>query len=212
MGRGAGRSVPDGKLCVRGGPRRMPCRLLLLLLVAVHAAVSTGCSFAFTKGPQPEVQPPPPCTTSNLAPAFDVGFAALAVVLAGWAASGTGSYDYTARDCPCFWCEPCSPPYTHTKDNNWLWIPAGVSIASAVLFGSSAIVGFNRTADCRASLESNPLYAPPPSPSPPTSSLLLVPAQGCPTSGDVPRMCSSAASWGSSAVVLGDVTPRGGAP
>ena len=71
----------------------------------------------------------------------------------------------------------------------WLWLPADVSVASAALFTSSAIVGFNQTADCRAWLQANPQHAPQPAPS--RSSLLLVPAPTCPIQGDIPLLCSS---------------------
>ena len=43
-----------------------------LLMLAVFGVANTRCSFIFTKGPQPEVQPPPPCTTGNAAPALDI--------------------------------------------------------------------------------------------------------------------------------------------
>ena len=202
MGRDAGRSVPDGKLCVRHGARRKPCRPLWLLVVAVHGAASTGCSLIYTKGPQPEVQPPPPCTTSNGFPVADAVIAALGV--AALTAGTVLFIDAASR-------KNCGADFCLTEGFTGIGAFA-VGVPVTAIFIPSAIIGFNRTAACRAWLEANPQYAPPPSPSTPTSSLLQVPTQGCPTSGDAPRICSSAASWRSSAVVLGDVTSRGGAP
>src|SRR5512143_356624 len=41
--------------------------------------VTSGCSLIFVKGPQPEVQPPPPCTASNSLPTADAVLAGLSV-------------------------------------------------------------------------------------------------------------------------------------
>ena len=51
-------------------------------LVAIHGAASAGCSFLYTKGPQPQLRPPPPCTTSNAAPIEDTVLGAASVGLA----------------------------------------------------------------------------------------------------------------------------------
>ncbi len=168
----------------------------LMLVVLLQA--NAGCSLIFTKGPQPEVQPPPPCTTSNVAPALDTTGALLSAVVATAAFASTKSCSSSGEFIF------CSSP-----DNiGGIWAIAGVSTAFAALFTTSAIVGFNRTAVCRTSLGTDsPALSPVPE-----SSFLLLPERQCPTSGDVPRVCSSAAPWGPSAVVLGDVTSRGGAP
>ena len=173
-----------------------------LLMLVVFVQASAGCSLIFTKGPQPEVQPPPPCTTDNGFPIADtvIAVASVAAVVAGAVVYANGT---TRHNCGWF----CG--FGEEVGGAGAMLIGGIG---TVIFTPSAIVGYMRTSDCRAWLEANPQYAPPPSPSTPQSSSLLVPPQGCPTLGDVPRMCSSTAPWGPSAVVLGDVTPRGGAP
>ena len=208
MGRGAGRGVPDGRTCVGRGARRKPCRALWLLVAAVHGAVSTGCSLIHTKGPQPEVQPPPPCETSNNLPVADT---VLAVASVGAVVAGSVVYSQNAH-------KSCGFDFGCAMTPG-----AGIGLVVAggvgtLVFVPSAIVGFMRTADCRAWLQANPQYAPPPSPPPPspppppaeTSSSLLVPVRTCPIQGDAPLLCSSRASWESSALVLN--ASSGGAP
>lgn len=202
MGRGAGRGVPDGRSCASHGIRRKPCRTLLLLVVAAHGAASTGCSFIYVKGPQPEVQPPPPCTTSNTSPTADI---TLAVISVGAVVGGAIAYGSSQKQ----------------PGGSLGWNAAAAQVAGVgamalggigtAVFVPSAITGFNRTADCRAWLQANPQYAPPLPPPPPpaeTSSSLLVPARGCPSRGDAPLLCSSRASWETSALVL-EVPSRG---
>ena len=178
MKRCAGRTVPDGRSCARRRASRKPCRTLRLLVVAVYGASSAGCSFVFTKGPQPEVQPPPPCTTDNTYPIADsvIAAASAAAVIAGSVllAGAAGQH-------------PCG-------DSCWTEGVTGagaliVAVPLVAVFTPSAIVGFNRTADCRAWLQENPQYAPQPAPS--TSSSLLVPARTCAVQGDAPLLCSS---------------------
>jgi hypothetical protein len=176
-----------------------------LLMLVVFVQASAGCSLIFTKGPQPEVQPPPPCTTDNGFPVADtvIAVASVAALVAGAVVYVNGM---AKHDCGlgsvCQFNE-------ESVGGGAAMIAGGVG---TLIFTPSAIVGFNRTSDCRAWLAANPQSAPSPSPNPPQSSLLLVPAQRCPTSGDVPRICSAPAPWGPGAVVLGDVTSRGGAP
>jgi len=55
-------------------------RSSVALLLMVSGLSGSGCSFIFTKGPQPELEPPPPCTTSNAAPTADAIIAGLGVV------------------------------------------------------------------------------------------------------------------------------------
>ena len=180
----------------------MRSAIALLILIALVQA-SAGCSLIFTKGPQPEVQPPPPCTTDNTAPTADtvLAVASVAAVVAGAVVYVNGTKQ---QGCGGWFCG-----FGEQVGGGGAMV-AGV--LGTLIFTPSAIVGFNRTAACRAWLETNPQYAPPLSPSPPESSLLVGPPQGCPTPGDAPRICSSAASWRPRAVVLGDVTSRGGAP
>jgi hypothetical protein len=160
-----------------------------LLILSVFGVASSGCSFIFTKGPQLEVQPPPECTTGNAAPVLDT-VAAVAVALpAVW------SFAQAVSDCPWSALGGCAP-----EARGAYWVSAGVGIALAALYTTSAVVGFNRTAACRASQPPQPQEAAPSAL--PESSFLLVPPHRCPPSGDAPRICSSTASWGPSALVL----------
>jgi hypothetical protein len=195
----ASRSVPDGRTCVRRGARRKPCWVRWLLVVALHSAVSTGCSLVFTKGPQPEVQPPPPCTTDNGLPIADtvIAVASVAAVVAGAVVYANGT---TRHNCGGWFCG-----FDEEVGGAGAMLIGGIG---TVIFTPSAIVGYMRTADCRAWLQANPHYAPQPTPS--TSSSLLVPARRCPSQGDAPLRCSSPASWQSSALVLD--APSGGEP
>ena len=188
-----GCAVPDSRPCARRRAGRKPCRTLLLLLVAVHGAASTGCSLIYTKGPQPEVRPPPPCTTSNASPYADIGLAVASV-----GAVVAGSIQYT-RKCT-------GSGFGDISCGVQQGTGIGAIVAGGVgtlVFVPSAIVGFMRTADCRAWLQANPQSTPPPPPPPAeTSSSLLVPVRRCPSQGDAPLRCSSGASWESSALVL----------
>ena len=177
----------------------MPCLILWLLVVAVPGAASTACSFAFAKGPRPEVQPPPPCTTSNAAPVADT---VLSVISVGAVVAGSLIYADSKKSLTCspsnYFC-PLGGIGTGVEEATGV----GAIIAGGVgtlLFVPSAITGYGRTADCRAWLQANPQYAgqPPPSnPSPP-----LVPARRCPGQGDAPLLCPSEPSWESNALVL----------
>ena len=185
MERCAGRSVPGGRTCARRRAIRKPCWVLWLLVVATKGA---GCSFVYTRGPQPEVQPPPPCTTDNWAPTTDTVIAAVSVAAV---VAGAVIYADGMKPCSGFLCQLNE----ESLGGGAALVAGGVG---TLIFTPSAIVGYRRTSDCRAWLEANPQYAPPPAPSPPSSSL-LVPSQGCPTSGDVPRVCSAAVPWALSA-------------
>lgn len=159
-----------------------------LLMLAVFGVANAACSFVYTKGPQPEVQPPPECTTSNKAPIADTVFAAASV-----AAVVAGSILYADAAGSC----------CHSLESGYATLfPVAIGGLGILVFTPSAIVGYNRTAACRDSLEAKPQQ--PASPGPPLSSLLRVPPHGCPMLGDAPRVCSSAASWEPSAVVLGE--------
>ncbi|MGZ6077107.1 MAG: hypothetical protein ACXWK6_04805, partial [Myxococcaceae bacterium] len=113
-----------------------------------------GCSFAFTRGPQPSLpagpgpetsrpQTPPECTSSVAAPVADTVLSTLsvAVFVTGIAALATpepscsqGSFG------PCF--------QGFNQSVGWTGIIAG-GLTSA-LFIASAVTGYGRTADCRA--------------------------------------------------------------
>lgn len=155
------------------------------LPLVVAALSSSGCSFILTKGPQPEVQPPPPCTTSNAAPIADAIIGGLgAVSLVAGVAVGAS---YAGESCTGWGCLGTG-------------IGAGAGFGAAILGGiaaavfiPSAVVGFNRTDACRASQA--PKSQEPASPALPESSFLRVPLRGCPTPADAPRLCADVATY-----------------
>ena len=161
-----------------------------LLMLAVLSVANAGCSLIYTRGPQPEVQPPPPCTTSYVHPIADTVIAAASVAALVWG-SVTYAEEHGKPQPSCFLC------YGNEATAVGFMVVGGLS---TLVFTPSAVVGYNRTAACRASLATKPQQPA----SPPQSSLFLVPQEGCPTSGDAPRVCSSAAPFGPSAVVLGE--------
>jgi hypothetical protein len=158
-----------------GGMVNSVLRISLATLILI---ASPGCSFIFTKGPEPEVHPPPECTTSVAAPAVDTVMiaASVALVVAGAATA--------ASSC------------TSGFGLNFCGLNQGVGLGaillgavSGVVFTSSAVVGFNRTSACRALLEPNAL--PPPSPVVPATSLFPAsPTKACAGMGDVPHVCA----------------------
>ncbi len=160
-------------------------RSSVALLLVVSGLSGSGCSFIFTRGPQPEVEPPPPCTTSNAAPTADAIIGGLGVValVAGVAVGAS----YAGESCSGFGCIGTG---VGTGAGFGAAILGGVA---AAVFIPSAVVGYNRTAACRASLE--PMSREPASPARPESSLLLVPPSGCPMPGDVPRLCTGLAAY-----------------
>jgi hypothetical protein len=150
-------------------------RSTVALVLAVYGVSSTGCSLSFTKGPQPEVHPPPPCTTDNGAPIADTVLAVSSVALA------TIPWIFYAN-------APRSDNSGIALFAFWGSIIGGFG---AAIFTTSAVVGFNQTAACRTSL--GLAYEQPASSPVPQSSFLLVPEGGCPMPGEAPRLCSSSA-------------------
>jgi hypothetical protein len=158
--------------------------ILRISLAIVALVAGPGCSLIFAKGPQPEVYPPPECTSSVAAPVADTGIAATSFALAVAAAA------VAAPGCP-----PPNPGGSELCGFNKLaWFPAGAAAALSVLFTASAVVGYQRTSACRDSLapDARPLPGPV---VPGTSSLLDSPGQGCARVGDAPRVCTNAAPW-----------------
>jgi hypothetical protein len=152
---------------------RLRTALATLLVVG-----SPGCSLVFTKGPEPEVQPAPQCTTSNMAPIADTVLAtgATTVSILGIVLATT----------------PC-PPGSWGCYNSVGWIGAAAYGALAILFTASAVTGYTRTKACRASLVVDAV--PPPGASvPETSFLALPPTPNCLESADAPRVCALALS------------------
>jgi hypothetical protein len=143
------------------------------LVLAVFGVATTGCSLSFTKGPQPEVHPPPLCTTENGAPIADTVLAVSSVALA------TIPWIFYAN-------APKSDNSGIAFFAFWGSIIGGFGTA---IFTTSAVVGFNRTAACRTSL--GLAYEQPASSPVPQSSFLLLNERGCPMAGDTPRLCSS---------------------
>ena len=157
-------------------------------------AGTEGCSFAFTRGPQPSLPagpgpetsrpPTPECTSSVAAPVVDTVLSTLsvAVFVTGIAALATpepscsqGSFGVCFRN--------------FNQSVGWTGIIAGG--LTSTLFIASAVTGYGRTADCRAAIEASARPPPPRASVPPS----FVPLEGCGPVGDVPRVCSSVASW-----------------
>ena len=167
-----------------------------LSLLAALAQTSTGCSFIYTKGPQPNLDPPPPCTASNSAPTADTVVAAASVValVAGAIVAATATSNCTGE----MFCGL-------EQGVTGIGLIAGGAIGTAI-FVPSAIVGYNRTADCRAWLKANPQYVP--AVEPPSAPLReaapssLVPATSCPPDRDAPRVCALTTSRQSSMLAL----------
>jgi hypothetical protein len=167
----------------RGAGGRGPLGLALrLLFVALLVEAGPGCSLILTKGPEPELHPPPECTTSVGAPVVDTVLAATSVALAIAGLAGASS--------------SCSS----TGGFNGCGIGKGtgeaLGVAGAalgVLFAVSAGVGYGRTRACRASL--GPGYVPAPTqltPAPEASLWPPTPSPGCALQGDAPRVCTLA--------------------
>jgi hypothetical protein len=153
--------------------------LLRISLATLALVASPGCSLILTKGPEPEVHPPPECSTSVAAPVMDSVLATASLTLVGLAVAEAAS------SCPAGphvdW-DGCGLP----QAAGWLGIAVGTALGA--LFITSAVVGYQRTSACRASLE--PKALPPPGPVVPATSLLPVtPWEACGRVGDAPRLC-----------------------
>ena len=158
-------------------------------LAAVFVAALPGCSLILTKGPQPELHPPPECTTSVAAPVVDTVLAALSFTLLG-----LGVAAETESSAPCTG-EFCSLNGIG-QGSGWIAIAAGA--ATGILFTTSAVVGYQRTSACRASLEPNSLL-----PRPRASLLPALPVEACGGVGDAPRTCRAFARRDHSPVASG---------
>jgi hypothetical protein len=153
--------------------------------LAVLGALSNGCSLLYTKGPEPMMRPPPPCTTSNEAPITDTVLAGVSV---GMAVAGA-IIAHNTSNCGGAWCG-----LNNGFTGDGLLILGSIG---ALLFIPSAGVGYGRTAACRDWLEENPQYAPPVRPGRPQGrSWLLVPAPECSSRGDAPLLCASGVAAG----------------
>jgi hypothetical protein len=140
-------------------------------------AMSQGCSFLFTRAPQPNGQPSPSCTTSYAAPITDtiVTGVSVAAVLAG---SIVYANAHQCRTASC------------TEGNELAGTTAIVAgSVGALLFTPSTILGYTRVSACRAWFDGDD-PARPRHPADLQLSLLVSPPR-CSYGGDAPLLCSS---------------------
>lgn len=154
----------------------------LLTLIGV---LNPACSLVLTKGPQPEVLPPPECTTSNGAPIAD---AVLAVASAGVATLGV--LLAVEAQCDQYHCPQPGEGPTPAMG----WGIAAFGVASAALFTTSAVVGFNQTAACREFQAHAPVSLGSRGTAGEFLPLALSRMPACPAGGDAPRLCEEAAT------------------
>jgi hypothetical protein len=145
---------------------------LRISLATLFLGACPGCSLIFTHAPQPDVHPPPECTTSVAAPVVDTVVATASATLLGFGAAAAAT--------------PCTP-----GDVNFCglgqaagWGAIVVGAVTGILFTTSAVVGYQRTSACRASLEPNALL-----PQPSASLLPASSVEVCASVGDAPRSC-----------------------
>jgi hypothetical protein len=163
----------------RGGSVKANLRILLTTLLLVP---SPGCSLIFTKGPQPELHPPPECTQSVAAPVTDTVLATLSVALLGLGVAVVADTS-SSPSCPTGGLYYCSNTGRDAEAGFGLGaIVAGAALGA--LFTASAVVGYQQTSACRASLEPNALL-----PQPKASLLPASPAEACEAVRDAPRVC-----------------------
>ncbi len=179
---------------IRGGGRTMhrgrmdPWRLWRSAPLALVLAASPGCSLLFTQAPRPELHPPPPCNPLVASPVMDT---VLATAGAGLAVTGAVVASYS-----------CGGGPQSVDSNAYCGLHQafgyGALISGALvsaLFTTSAVLGYQRTAACRALAEST---GPAPAAREVPSALLLSasPVEGCGRGGDTPRRCPSrGVSW-----------------
>ncbi len=98
---------------------------------------NSGCSFIFTKGPEPEVHPAPPCTTTNDAPAMDTILAVLSLGLLGLGMAAV--VDGSAKSAPP---TPCVDNCESGLEGAAGVLGMAVGAALVALFTTSAVVGY----------------------------------------------------------------------
>ena len=154
--------------------------VVLMAALLVQGAVSTGCSLLFTKGP------PPPCTTENDLPRADTALlvASVALAVAG------GAIARNPQTCTESWCG-----LGGGTTGGGMLIAGGIG---SVVFTSSAIIGYNRTAGCREAEKNSPPAHSGAGPGQASSSVRFWSA-GCSTRGDAPLFCPSRAFYESNA-------------
>jgi hypothetical protein len=158
--------------------------VLRISFATLALVASPGCSLVFTKGPEPEVHPPPECTTSVAAPVADTVFATASVVLLGL---GVAAFADSTSSCKGEFCGIGSGAGEVVGVGAIL-----VGALSGILFTTSAVVGYKRTSACRDSMapDASPLSG---SVVPATSLLPAAPWEACARVGDAPRVCTNAA-------------------
>jgi hypothetical protein len=167
----------------RMSPLSVSGRIIRIGGLTLLVAASPGCSFIFTRGPdatsyaqrspEPDRVSAPACTSSVAAPVVDTALATLSLALVGagiFAASAFSGFDDSSQAVGVY------------------FIIGGA--ATGAVFTASAVAGYQRTAACRATLESKALL-----PQPRASLLLPPPVDGCGPAGETPRLCSSVAFW-----------------
>jgi hypothetical protein len=181
-------STSAGGRTVQGGTVASSLRMSLAALLV---ATMPGCSLIFTRGPQPELHARPECTESVAAPVVDTVLAALSVTLLGLGIAAEAESS-----------TPCTGEFCSLngigQGSGWIAIAAGA--ATGILFTTSAVVGYQRTSACRASLEPNALL-----PRPKASLLPVSPGEACAAVGDAPRTCPGLARRDESPVGRGRV-------
>jgi hypothetical protein len=151
----------------------------MMLLVAT----SPGCSFIFTRGPEPAVaqvhsaellrSTSPDCTSSVAAPVVDTVLATLSLALIGAGVIVVAN---------------CKGSGSPAQTGGVIAIAGGA--ATGAVFTASAVAGYRRTAACRAAVESSP-----PLPQPRASLPFSALVESCNSTGDAPRLCRSLAYW-----------------
>jgi hypothetical protein len=152
------------------------------IALALLGVMSQGCSFLFTKAPQPNGQPSPHCSDSYAAPIADTVVIGLSV-----AAIVAGSIVYADSQCRSGSCSEGGQLAGTTAI-----VAGGVGM---LLFTPSTVLGYSRTSACRAWLEGDD--PPRPRHTGDLESSVLVPQPRCSHESDAPLLCSAGPLWGS---------------
>lgn len=115
-----------------------------LLLVSSLLVSSSGCSYAFVRGPRAQPETAPECTTSNAAPVVDTVLATTLILLGTAVVVGGISAGSCSGDC-----------YFKGSEGGLVAVGAGI-LALGGLSVASAATGYDRTADCRRMQQAPP--------------------------------------------------------
>ncbi|HUM09721.1 MAG TPA: hypothetical protein VLT82_02120 [Myxococcaceae bacterium] len=114
-----------------------------IAVIIALATTSPGCSFIFTRGPepgryaQPSGAPSLECTSSVAAPAVDTALATLSLALVGAGIFAASAFS----------------GFQDASSTAGVYAIIG-GAATGTLFTASAVAGYQRTAACRTALES----------------------------------------------------------